>query len=45
MYERNLLPINKNQEPEIDNYVYYSKLVESFPTLERDVLKLRLGLG
>ncbi len=45
MDERNLIPINKNKEPEIDTYGYYFKLLESFPSLERDVLKLRLGLG
>ena len=45
MDERNLVSINKNKEPEIDTYGYYVKLLESFPPLERDVLKLRLGLG
>ena len=45
MDEKNLVSINKNKEPEIDTYAYYSKLLESFPSLERDVLKLRLGLG
>ena len=45
MDERNLVSINKNKEPEIDTYGYYSKLLESFPPLERDVLKLRLGFG
>ena len=45
MDERNLVYINKNKEPEIDTYGYYIKLLESFPSLERDVLKLRLGLG
>jgi len=45
MDERNLVSINKNKEPEIDTYGYYSKLLESFPPLERDVLKLNLGLG
>ena len=45
MDERNLVSINKNKEPEIDTYGYYIKLLESFPSLERDVLKLRLGLG
>ncbi len=38
-------PIHKNKDPEIDTYGYYSKLLESFPPLERDVLKLRLGLA
>ena len=45
MDERNLVSINKNKEPGIDTYGYYSKLLESFPPLERDVLKLHLGLG
>ena len=45
MDERNLISINKNKEPEVDTYGYYLKLLESFPKLERDVLKLRLGLG
>ena len=45
MDEINLVPINKNKEPEIGTYGYYVKLLESFPSLERDVLKLRLGLG
>ena len=45
MDERNLVSINKNKEPEIDTYGYYSKLLESFPPLERDVLKLSLGFG
>ena len=45
MDEKNLVSINKNKEPEIDTYGYYFKLLESFPPLERDVLKLRLGLG
>ena len=45
MDERNLVSINKNKEPEVDTYGYYFKLLESFPPLERDVLKLRLGLG
>ena len=45
MDEANLVSINKNKEPEIDTYGYYSKLLESFPPLERDVLKLSLGFG
>ena len=45
MDEINLVSINKNKEPEIGTYGYYVKLLESFPPLERDVLKLRLGLG
>jgi len=45
MDEKNLVSINKNKEPEIDTYGYYFKLLESFPPLERDVLKLSLGFG
>ena len=45
MNERNLISINKNKEPQIDTYGYYFKQLEKFPPLERDVLKLRLGLG
>ena len=45
MDERNLVSINKNKESEIDTYGYYVKLLESFPPLEKNVLKLRLGLG
>ena len=45
MDEINLVSINKNKDPEIGTYGYYVKLLESFPSLERDVLKLRLGLG
>tara|TARA_B100001989_G_scaffold240289_1_gene205220 strand:- start:60 stop:476 length:417 start_codon:yes stop_codon:yes gene_type:complete len=40
-----VVPIHKNKDPEIGTYGYYVKLLESFPPLERDVLKLRLGLG
>ena len=40
-----VVPIHKNKDPEIGTYGYYVKLLESFPSLERDVLKLRLGLG
>jgi len=45
MNERNLISINKNKEPQIDTYGYYFKQLEKFPPLERDVLKLSLGLG
>ena len=45
MENNKVVSINKNKEPEIDTYGYYIKLLESFPSLERDVLKLRLGLG
>jgi len=45
MDEKNLVSIYKNKKPEIDTYGYYFKLLESFPPLERDILKLSLGLG
>ena len=40
-----IVPINKNQEPEIDSIGFFCKQLESFPTLERNVLQLSLGLG
>ena len=40
-----IVPINKNQEPEIDSTGFFIKQLESFPSLERNVLQLSLGLG
>ena len=40
-----IVPINKNKEPEIDSIGFFCKQLESFPSLERDVLQLSLGLG
>ena len=40
-----VVPIHKNQEPEIDSIGFFIKQLESFPTLERNVLQLSLGLG
>ena len=40
-----VVPINKNKEPEIDSTGFFIKQLESFPTLERNVLQLSLGLG
>ena len=40
-----VVPINKNKEPEIDFRGFLSKQLETFPTLERAVLQLGLGLG
>mgnify|MGYP003319488398 CR=1 FL=1 len=40
-----IVPINKNKEPEIDSTGFFIKQLESFPTLERNVLQLSLGLG
>ena len=40
-----VVPINKNKEPEIDSIGFFIKQLESFPSLERNVLQLSLGLG
>ena len=40
-----VVSINKNKEPEIDSLGFIFKQIESFPALERDVLRLSLGLG
>ena len=40
-----VVPINKNKEPEIDSIEFMRKQLESFPTLERAILELTLGLG
>ena len=40
-----VIPINKNKEPEIDSTGFFIKQLDSFPTLERNVLQLSLGLG
>ena len=40
-----IVPINKNQEPDFDSIGFFCKQLESFPTLERNVLQLSLGLG
>ena len=40
-----VVSINKNKEPEIDSIGFFCKQLESFPSLERDVLQLSLGLG
>ena len=45
MDENKVVPICKNKEPEIDTTGFISKQIESFPLLERDVLRLSLGLG
>ena len=45
MDENKVVPICKNKEPEIDSLEFISKQIESFPSLERDVLRLSLGLG
>ena len=45
MDENKVVPIRKNKKPEIDSLEFISKQIESFPSLERDVLRLSLGLG
>ena len=45
MDENKVVPICKNKEPEIDTTGFISNQIESFPLLERDVLRLSLGLG
>ena len=40
-----VVSINKNKEPEIDSLGFMFKQIESFSALERDVLRLSLGLG
>ena len=40
-----VVPINKNKESEIDSTGFFIKQLESFPTLERKILQLSLGLG
>ena len=40
-----VVSIHKNKEPEIDSIGFFIKQLESFPSLERDVLQLSLGLG
>ena len=45
MDENKVVPINKNKECEIDTLGFMSKKIDSFPVLERDILRLSLGLG
>ena len=45
MKNNRIVPINKNKEPEIDTLGFMSKTIDSFPVLERDILRLSLGLG
>ena len=44
MDKNKVVPIRKNKKPEIDSLEFISKQIESFPSLERDVLRLSLGL-
>ena len=45
MDENKVVPICKNKEPEIDSLSFMSKQIDSFPILERNVLRLCLALG
>ena len=45
MDENKVVSIDKNKEPDIDTRGFISKRIESFPLLERDILRLSLGLG
>ena len=45
MEDKRVVSINKNKEPEIDSIGFMSKTIDSFPVLERDILRLSLGLG
>ena len=40
-----VVPIHKNKDPEIDSVGFFIKQLESFPTLEKDIMQLSLGLG
>ena len=40
-----VVPIHKKKEPEIDSTGFLIKQLESFPSLEKNVLQLSLGLG
>tara|TARA_B100000424_G_C22610574_1_gene340241 strand:- start:55 stop:426 length:372 start_codon:yes stop_codon:yes gene_type:complete len=44
MEDNRVVSINKNKEPEIDSIGFMSKTIDSFPVLERDILRLSLGL-
>ena len=45
MEDNRVVSINKNKEPEIDSIGFMAKTIDSFPVLERDILRLSLGLG
>ena len=45
MDENKVVSIDKNKEPDIDTRGFISKQIESFSLLERDILRLSLGLG
>ena len=43
MENNKVVSINKNKEPEIDALGSISNTIESFPIIERDILKLFFG--
>ena len=45
MDENKVVSIDKNKDPDIDTLGFISRQIESFPLLERDILRLSLGLG
>ena len=45
MEDNKVVSIKKNKEPEIDALESIANTIESFPLLERDILRLSLGLG
>ena len=45
MDNKKVTPINKNKEPEISSIGFFIKQLESFPSLEKDIMQLSLGLG
>ena len=45
MEDNRVVSINKNKDPGIDSIGFMSKTIDSFPVLERDILRLSLGLG
>ena len=44
MDKKRVVPINKNKKPDIDSPEFMSRVLENFPALERDILKLTMGL-
>ena len=44
MEKNRVVSINKNKKPDIDSPEFLSTILESFPGIERDILKLAMGL-
>ena len=44
MEKNRVVSINKNKKPDIDSPEFLSMILESFPRIERDILKLTMGL-